>query len=62
MKSISKVNLGGNFIVELDKVLGKGATGCVYEGKDLRNEGIVAVKVIKLETIDNEVTEYLLKM
>ena len=62
MKPISRVNLGGEYMVELNRVLGKGATGCVYFGKDLKNDFTVAVKIIKLETIDNEVTEYLLKM
>ena len=42
--------------------LGKGSTGSVYEGKDLQSEQTVAVKVIELATIDNEVTHYLLEM
>lgn len=56
MKNIAQINLGGEFVVEMNNVLGKGATGCVYAGKDLRNGNKVAVKIIKLETIENEVT------
>lgn len=37
----------------MGSVLGKGATGCVYEGLDMKNNSKVAVKVIELDTIDN---------
>lgn len=40
----------------MNVILGKGSTGCVYEGYDLRNNVKVAIKVIELCTIDNEVT------
>lgn len=62
MKKISQVKLSEDFVVNMNTVLGKGSTGCVYDGKDLRNNQKVAVKMIDLGTIDNEVTKYLLKM
>ena len=56
MNKISKVNLGGEYIVHLNNELGKGATGSVYYARSLRNDQTVAVKIISLKTIDNEVT------
>lgn len=44
-----------------DQLLGKGSTGNVYAGfYNNRPEQRVAVKEIDLNTIDNEVTRYLL--
>lgn len=40
----------------MHKVLGKGSTGSVYEGRNVKNNEKVAVKVIELSKIDNEVT------
>lgn len=62
MQKISQVNLSDKYVVNMGVHLGKGSTGSVYEGKDLRSNQTVAVKVIELATIDNEVTHYLLEM
>lgn len=62
MKKFSQVKLSDEFVVNMGTVLGKGSTGCVYDGKNLHNNTRVAVKAIDLDTIDNEVTKYLLKM
>ena len=44
------------------RLLGKGSTGSVYLGYDRRNPTqTVAIKAIDLDTIDNEVTSYLLR-
>ena len=56
MQKFSKVKLEDQYVVNMGSILGKGATGCVYEGTDLKNNSKVAVKVIELSTIDNEVT------
>lgn len=53
MRKFSKVKLENEFVVDMNKVLGKGSTGCVYEGYDERTKTKVAVKVIELNTIDN---------
>ena len=50
-----------NFVFDYNRRLGKGSTGTVYLGKDLRTNQLVAVKTIELKTIDNEVTKYLLR-
>lgn len=62
MEKISQIKLSDDFLVFTNRVLGKGSTGSVYEGLDLRNNKTVTVKVIDLTTIDNEVTKYLLQM
>lgn len=62
MLKFSKVKLEDEYVVDMNNVLGKGSTGCVYEGHDEKTKAKVAVKVIELSTIDNEVTEYLLRM
>jgi serine/threonine protein kinase len=62
MQKFSQIKLYNEYIVNTNVVLGKGSTGSVYEGQDLRNGSKVAVKVIDLATIDNEVMEYLLSM
>ena len=62
MQKIARVNLSDEFVVDMGSVLGKGSTGSVYAGMHRRHNQKVAVKIIELETIDNEVTEYLLKM
>jgi serine/threonine-protein kinase ULK/ATG1 len=49
-------------VVNMQSVLGKGSTGSVYEGRNIKTDRKVAVKVIELDTISNEVTKYLLKM
>lgn len=53
MQKISQVNLSDKYVVNMGVQLGKGSTGSVYEGKDLRSNQTVAVKVIELATIDN---------
>jgi len=62
MENISQVKLYNEYIVNMNVVLGKGSTGSVYEGRDIKNNNKVAVKVIDLSSIDNEVMEYLLCM
>lgn len=62
MQKISLVNLSDKYLVDMATQLGKGSTGSVYSGKDLRSGEKVAVKIIELSTIDNEVTQYLLEM
>lgn len=48
--------------VDMNVLLGKGSTGNVYQGLCLEPEPhTVAVKVISLEEINNEVTSYLLE-
>ncbi len=46
MQKFAKVNLSNQYMVDMSKVLGKGSTGCVYEGTDLHSNTKVAVKVI----------------
>jgi serine/threonine protein kinase len=53
MNKFAKIKLENQFIVDMSKVLGKGSTGCVYEGINIHNNEKVAVKVIDLSTIDN---------
>jgi serine/threonine protein kinase len=48
--------------INKSEILGKGSTGEVYLGKSLITGEPVAIKQIRLSTIDNEVTEYLLRM
>lgn len=69
MKNSASINIMNEYIVYKNQSLGKGATGEVYlgtsynnSGKSLKDKTEVAVKVIELKTIDNEVTEYLLNM
>lgn len=50
-----------NFVFDDSKILGKGSTGTVYLGKDLNTGSPIAVKVIELRTITNEITQFLLK-
>ena len=49
--------------INYGSLLGKGSTGNVYEGilRNAYGQIPVAVKEIKLSTIDNEVTGYLLR-
>ena len=53
MHKFSKVKLEDEYVVDMNSVLGKGSTGCVYEGYNERTKTKVAVKVIELCTIDN---------
>lgn len=46
----------------MDVVLGQGSTGCVYQGLNMKTSAKVAIKIIDLRTIDNEVARYLLNM
>jgi serine/threonine protein kinase len=62
MKNSTVMNIMNEYLVYKNQSLGKGATGEVYLGKSVKDKTEVAVKVIELKTIDNEVTEYLLNM
>ena len=46
MLKFSKVKLEKEFVVDMNSILGKGSTGCVYEGYDQKTKAKVAVKVI----------------
>lgn len=46
MHRFSKVRLENDYVVDMSIILGKGSTGCVYEGYDQKTKGKVAVKVI----------------
>jgi serine/threonine-protein kinase ULK/ATG1 len=62
MHKIAQIKLSDEFVVDMHSVLGKGSTGCVYAGLDVRTREKVAVKLIELSAISNPVTEYLLRM
>ena len=50
-----------NHLILHDQLLGKGSTGNVYLGINAHNPSQkTAIKDIDLQTIDNEVTKYLL--
>jgi hypothetical protein len=53
MHRIKEVRLSDEYVVYLQNVLGKGSTGCVYEGKNIKTLAKVAVKVIELKNICN---------
>jgi serine/threonine protein kinase len=53
MQNIAQVRLSDDYTVDIHCILGKGSTGCVYGGKDLKKNEKVAVKVIELKTINN---------
>ena len=57
----------GDYQLNKDVVLGKGATGYVYQGNNSSNSGTrisddtsVAIKAIEMANVNNEVTQYLL--
>jgi len=50
----------GNFKIDKNNVLGKGATGLVYKGVNGDNNEPIAVKAIEMSQVNNEVTKYLL--
>lgn len=54
--------LNNEYLICKNQRLGKGSTGEVYAGRCLKNHSSVAIKIIDLKTIDNEVSEYLLNM
>ncbi len=54
--------IGTDFIIFQDQLLGKGSTGDVYYGESLKHPGKkYAVKAIDMSEINNEVTKYLLQ-
>lgn len=62
MKKLSHVTILDEYAVDMDVVLGQGSTGCVYQGLHMKTGNKVAIKVVDLSTIDNEVASYLLTM
>jgi serine/threonine protein kinase len=53
MRSSASINLLNEYLVLKGESLGKGATGEVFLGRNLRDSTEVAVKVIELKSIDN---------
>jgi serine/threonine protein kinase len=62
MRKLSQVTILEEYVVDMETVLGQGTTGCVYAGLSKRTNAKVAIKVVDLVTIDNEVAAYLLTM
>lgn len=62
MRKLSHITILDEYAVDMDIVLGQGSTGCVYQGLNMKNSRKVAIKIIDLRTIDNEVADYLLRM
>jgi calcium-dependent protein kinase len=62
MRKLSHVTILDEYVVDINVVLGQGSTGCVYQGSNTKTGEKVAIKVIDLCTIDNEVASYLLAM
>lgn len=60
MKKISHLLIKNEFAADIDNVLGEGSTGKVFKGYNLKTNQEVAVKMIDMQTIDNEVATYLL--
>lgn len=65
MKKYKKLN---QYEINFNAILGKGATGNVYQGKtrnilgiNMNNGESLAIKVIDLNKVQNEVTTYLLE-
>lgn len=57
-----------NFVYNTNDLIGKGATGSVYKGRgniysgvDSFSGKVVAIKAIKMSSINNDVTRYLLE-
>lgn len=42
-----------DIVVDTTSILGKGATGTVYQGKCLSNGDTIAVKIVELKNIQN---------
>lgn len=62
MRKLSHVTILDEFAVDMEVILGQGSTGCVYQGLNMRTGEKVAIKMVDLCTIDNEVALYLLNM
>ena len=62
MRKLSHITILDEYAVDMDIVLGQGSTGCVYQGLNIKTSNKVAVKIVDLRTIDNEVALYLLNM
>lgn len=62
MSNSSSTKQIDNFIILTDIILGKGSTGCVYEGYEMETNKKVAVKIVEKWTIKSKVAGYLLKM
>lgn len=55
MRKLSHITILDEYAVDIDVVLGQGSTGCVYQGFDMQTSRKVAIKIVDLRTIDNEV-------
>lgn len=55
MRKLSHITILDEYAVDTDVVLGQGSTGCVYQGFDMQTSRKVAIKIVDLRTIDNEV-------
>lgn len=55
MRKLSHITILDEYAVDMGVVLGQGSTGCVYQGLNMKNSTKVAIKIIDLRTIDNEV-------
>lgn len=55
MKKVSHITILDEYAVDMDVVLGQGSTGSVYQGLDMKTGKKVAIKIVDLRTINNEV-------
>lgn len=62
MSKSSNIKQVDNFMIITDSILGKGSTGCVYEGYEIETKKKVAVKIVEKWTLKSKVAEYLLDM
>lgn len=62
MRKLSHITILDEYAVDMNIVLGQGSTGCVYQGLNMKTSNKVAVKIVDLRTMDNEVALYLLNM
>lgn len=62
MRKLSHITILDEYAVDMDVILGQGSTGCVYQGLNMKTSIKVAVKIVDLKSIDNEVALYLLNM
>lgn len=51
MKKLSHITILNQYSVNMDLLLGKGSTGSVYQGLEMKSGSKVAIKIIDLKTI-----------